>query len=230
MSVRDHHGQRSAGVSARGSDQTNRVRHAFLQALEAYAGLLGRREVEAAWEAPSLLEGYSVAGLAGHAFNTAEAVERYLQAPVPTQVTVPAAAYYGQPPSNPATAATQVGIIERGRMRGAEGPTVLRRDAVALVQRLTAQLASAPPDRVVAVMGGTALRLDDYLETRLVELVVHGDDLAASVEIPSELPAEAVELVINHLLAVARFRHGDLAVVRAFARRERDTSNALRVF
>jgi uncharacterized protein (TIGR03083 family) len=190
---------------------------------------LGRSEVEAGWEAPSLLDGYSVAGLAGHAFNTAEAVERYLQAPVPTQETVPAAAYYGQRFSDRATAAAQVGIMERGQARGAEGPTTLRRDTVALVQRLKAQLASAPPDRVVVVMGGTALRLDDYLETRLVELVVHGEDLAASVGVPSELPAEAVELVINHLLAVAHFRHGDLAVVRAFARRERDTSDALRV-
>jgi hypothetical protein len=73
------------------------------------------------------------------------------------------------------------------------------------------------------------MRLDDYLETRLVELVVHDDDLATSVDVPTELPGEALELAIDHLVAVARFRHGDLAVVRALARRERDISEALRV-
>jgi hypothetical protein len=79
-------------------------------------------------------------------------------------------------------------------------------------------------------MGGGTMNLDDYLQTRLVEIVVHDDDLAMSVGLPTNIPAEAISLAVDHLFAVARLQHGDLAVLRAFARRERDESQALRVF
>jgi hypothetical protein len=38
-----------------------------------------------------------------------------------------------------------------------------------------------------------------------------------------------MDLALNTLLAVARFRHGDVAALRAFSRRERDPVEALRV-
>ena len=72
--------------------------------------------------------------------------------------------------------------------------------------------------------------LDDYLITRLLEVVVHTDDLAVSLGIePPDFPRPATAAVIDCLLEVARRRHGDIAVVRAFTRRERDRPEALRV-
>jgi hypothetical protein len=63
-----------------------------------------------------------------------------------------------------------------------------------------------------------------------VELVVHIDDLAVSVGRPTpDLPATATACTIGCLLEIARTRHGDLAVVRALSRRERDPISALRV-
>jgi hypothetical protein len=61
--------------------------------------------------------------------------------------------------------------------------------------------------------------------------VVHADDLAVSVgtDLPT-LPPAALQIAISTLVDVARQRHGDLAVLRALSRRERDTLGALRVF
>ena len=71
--------------------------------------------------------------------------------------------------------------------------------------------------------------LDEYLRTRLVELTVHIDDLAISVDVAPSVPAEAYAAAMDVLVAVGRRRHGDLAVLRALTRRERDQVEALRV-
>ena len=52
---------------------------------------------------------------------------------------------------------------------------------------------------------------------------------ALGVETP-QLPIDAVDLAIDALVSTARHRHGDLNVLRALTRRERDEVNALRVF
>jgi hypothetical protein len=73
--------------------------------------------------------------------------------------------------------------------------------------------------------------LDEYLVTRLVELVVHSDDLATSAGLETpEFDAMTMACVVGCLLAMVRARHGDIAVVRGFARRERDAIEALRAF
>jgi hypothetical protein len=48
---------------------------------------------------------------------------------------------------------------------------------------------------------------------------------------PSALPAlpEATEIVITTLIGAARARHGDVAVLYALTRRERDLAGALSV-
>jgi len=74
------------------------------------------------------------------------------------------------------------------------------------------------------------MTLDDYLPTRIVEIVVHADDLAVSVGAPPvPFPADVVDVVVDVLVRTARVTHGDLAVVRALSRRERDAADALRV-
>jgi hypothetical protein len=61
-----------------------------------------------------------------------------------------------------------------------------------------------------------------YLVTRVVELLVHGDDLATSVGISSVAPpAAAATLAIELLVDAARSIHGDLAVLRSLTRSER---------
>lgn len=92
-------------------------------------------------------------------------------------------------------------------------------------------LAVESPARLVRVFGGLVMRLDDYLQTRIVEALVHTEDLALSVGIaPPNPPGDALEIAVDHLLDVTRRRHGPAAILRALTRRELDDVAALRVF
>ena len=73
------------------------------------------------------------------------------------------------------------------------------------------------------------IRFDEYLKTRIVEQVVHLDDLARSVDRePWPMPEAAQSLVIHLGIDVARVRSGGTAVVRALYRSRLDP--VLRVF
>lgn len=62
----------------------------------------------------------------------------------------------------------------------------------------------------------------EYLTTRLVELVVHADDLAVSVGVDDPAPSEdACRAVAGVLAQTAALRDGGLDAVRALAPRER---------
>ena len=73
--------------------------------------------------------------------------------------------------------------------------------------------------------------LDSYLVTRMVEAVIHSDDLAHSlgIDTPTFAP-DVVDLVMVALLGMARERHGDIIMLREFARGERATGDRLPVF
>jgi hypothetical protein len=85
---------------------------------------------------------------------------------------------------------------------------------------------------VPVVLSDKGVPLVDYLASRVVEIVVHADDiaLAAGVETPTFEPV-VVEAATAFLVRLARARSGDLAVVRAFTRADRleDPYDVLRV-
>jgi len=214
---------------------------AFLDAAATAVRLLERPELAGHWAGASVLPEFSVAGLAGHLFRGMSTVERYLGEPgpggpepseaEPSGAGISAARYFdtvirSADISDPANQA----IRARGEEAAAGGPAALASDARATLERLTSRLADEGLGRPVRVAGGLVMTLDEYLRTRVVELVVHADDLAASVGVELVPPQPATTAVaIDVLVGVARIRHGDLAVLRALARRERDTVGALRV-
>jgi len=209
-----------------------RVRAAFLETADLAASVLARPEVARVWEAPSALRLLSVRGLAGHLVRGATTVEVYLDRPEPDGEPISAAEYYARalPENEDITTPIHTAIRERGEGQAAAGPERLAADAAAACARLRERLASEPTTRLMSVYKETVLRLDDYLRTRLVELTLHIDDLCVSIGVPTpELPVAARAAAIETLLEVARLRHGDLAVLRALARRERDPVDALRV-
>lgn len=63
-----------------------------------------------------------------------------------------------------------------------------------------------------------------YLTTHVVELVVHGDDLASSVGIDWQPPFTAGALAIGMLVQIANEKHGAVEVLRVLARTERAAS------
>jgi uncharacterized protein (TIGR03083 family) len=207
------------------------ARPAFLDAAATAVRLLERHELARYWAGASVLPEFTVAGLAGHLFRGMSTVERYLDEPEPSEAGISAASYFDtvirsadiRDPANQA-------IRARGEEAAAGGPAALASDARATLARLTSRLAGEGPGRRVRVAGGLVLTLDEYLRTRVVELVVHAGDLAASLGVEPVPPQPATTAVaIDVLVGVARIRHGDMAVLWALARRERDTAEALRV-
>ena len=97
--------------------------------------------------------------------------------------------------------------------------------------QMRARLDAEPIDRLVGALGGRMLTLDDFCRTRLIEVLLHVDDLAASVGLSRpEINAEGSAIVIHVLTDIARMVHGDWAVLHALARNERRAIDVFPVF
>jgi hypothetical protein len=209
------------------------VRTAFLRSVAAARDVLAMDEVAAAWDEPSALAELRVRGLAGHLWRGASTVEQYLDAGFPDETTDvgDAPGYYLAIALTPdLDAPLNVSVRERGEQEAAGGRGAVLAAFDGVYTRLADRLATLPEDQRIAVIGGLTLGLDDYLVTRIVELLVHTDDLAATVGMdPPDPDPESATLAIRCLVKVARQRRGDLGVLRALTRRERDRDDALRV-
>lgn len=191
------------------------------------------------FDRPSVLREFTVRGLAGHLLRAMTSVAGYLDRPEPAaadpgqgRAVVSAAAYYAAVLGGDTD--IQSDLHRSVRQRGVEAapgaPGDFAHEWGEIAGDLVSRIRAEPPQRLIEVYGGLVLRLDEYLLTRLVELVIHGDDLAVSLGVaPPALSSDATGLVIATLVEVARLRHGDTAVVSALARRERDAVEALRV-
>jgi hypothetical protein len=202
----------------------------FLTCANRAADAIGAPEVAAAWETPSALEGYTVAGLAGHLARAVLTVETYLDradaaAPTSAEGLTDASGYLvavlGD--ADPIRSDLHTGVRRRGEETAADGPAALAARVRETTERLHLRLDEDTLARPVGVLDGVVLTVADYLRTRIVELVVHLDDLAVSVDRPltDGLPDAAFAEVADVLARVAVRRHGGLATVRALARGER---------
>jgi hypothetical protein len=83
---------------------------------------------------------------------------------------------------------------------------------------------------VVRVPGGP-VSLHDYLLTRVLEVVVHGDDVARSIPAMqvTEPPAAALTVRLDVCPELACSRAGSLGALRAFTRGERAQTDPRRV-
>jgi hypothetical protein len=122
-------------------------------------------------------------------------------------------------------------VRARAAQEAAAGQAALVGRLDSTLSDLDERFAAEPPERAVKVIGGLVLPLDEYLVTRMVELVVHCDDLAESIGVETpEFDPLTMACAIGCMLAMVRARHGDIAVVRGLARRERDLIDAIRAF
>ncbi|MGH8997101.1 MAG: maleylpyruvate isomerase N-terminal domain-containing protein [Acidimicrobiales bacterium] len=207
----------------------------FFSAAPPARRLLACDEVAAAWDRPSALAGYTVGGLAGHLHRATSRTEHLLSEPEPASArVVRPAEFFGAARID--TDIDRDNEFQRsvravGEEVGTRGPAALATAFANLLERLRPLVASTPPGRLVAVLTipDAATRFDDYLRTRIVELVVHADDLAASVGVQAPDPgADATEVVVGVLVELARARSGDLGVIRGLARSERAEPGSLR--
>ncbi|MBF9067228.1 maleylpyruvate isomerase N-terminal domain-containing protein [Streptacidiphilus fuscans] len=201
------------------------ARELYLSAADSAAKLLAAPEVADAWFQPSALAKLSVQGLAGHLAGQVFLVPTVLAEREPTEPAISIHAYYarvswiGSDLDTPFNQAIRSG----GEEDAAEGPAALATRVAASVEALRAGLPGVPNRRVRRpTWGPWSISFDDFVTSRLLELVVHSDDLAYSVGVPTpEFPAAAVETVVDLLTRIALRRHGATDVLRALSRSER---------
>jgi hypothetical protein len=201
------------------------IPHAFLVAVDSVADLLARPEVADAWHKPSALAEWSVGGLAGHLAAQAMLVVRRLEDDPSDQAPIPLDEHYRRAAWVTATVDDEVmvDIREDGDREGADGPVALVERVVAARARLAELLPTTTATQAVLIpWQGWAVSRDDFLTTRMMEIAVHSDDVAASVGITApELPDEVLGLVLGLLTRLAVRRHGQSAILAALSRAER---------
>jgi mycothiol maleylpyruvate isomerase-like protein len=199
------------------------IRDAYLSAAGVAATLLRDPAVSANWSQPSALADFSVAGLACHLAYQITRTVPTLAAP-PGGSAIPVLEHY----TRNAWVTSGVEGTDNVQIRRANEQRATATTAQALADEVDAAVAElrrvvpAEPVGRVVDFRDWGLTVDDFLLTRMMELVVHGDDLAVSIGVPTpEMPAAATEATIRLLASIAAWRHGPLAVVRALSRRER---------
>ena len=148
------------------------VREPFAAAARTFAELV-RRIPENRWERPGLGE-WNLRSLVGHTSRSLITVETYLSQPVGTEEALTPAAYYvavaGIDPK---------GVVGRGVAAGKALGDNPAESVDALAIRVPALVETAGNPVISTAAGG--MRLENYLPTRSLELVVHSLDIAAAV-------------------------------------------------
>jgi Mycothiol maleylpyruvate isomerase N-terminal domain len=203
------------------------TRSAYLVAAASAATLIGDPAVAGSWSAPSALPGWSVGGLAAHLAQQVLFVGQTLDGPPPPPgEPVSLLEHYGRAQWIGADLDADINVVIRQtgeRIAAAEGAAALAARVGAAVAELGDRLRAEPADRLLRPPAGPwALRLDDFLTTRMMEIAVHSDDLACSVGVPTpELPPAVLDPVFALLWRLAVRRRGPTAVLRALTRAER---------
>jgi hypothetical protein len=200
------------------------LRAAFVAATDHVAAIVSRDDVAAAWHEQSALAEWEVGGLVAHlASQPVTAVALLSADPIGDPITLEE--HYARSAWVDASLDDEinVSIRESSDARAAEGPQVVLSAVMGARAALPGLLAAQPDDRVVLIpWAGWSLRLGDFLTGRLMEVVVHGEDVAASVGFTSpELPRDVLDPVLALLTRLAVTRHGQGAVVSALTRAER---------
>jgi hypothetical protein len=205
-------------------NDTTRLDSVFPIAGEVALDLIRRAEVSDQWRQPSALPKMSVGALACHLGRQVVRAAELL--PVPTEVPPldSVDAHYQRaawvtttspddPPNDRSADDTEAAL----------GAAALRDRTAEALREVRGLLADgAARDVILIPWQGWSLRRDDFLLTRMLEIVVHADDLAISLGIPTpDFPAEVFVPVRDLLVRLAVIRHGQSAVISTLTRGER---------
>ena len=202
-------------------------RRVVVSAIDHVSSLVRRPEVAQAWGQESSCAGMTVGGLTRHLISQPVLVVTLLQ-------------------TGPGADAEKIGILEhyaraawvREDLDGETNQTIRESSdhqasegvdaAIAVLDDALGQVATAladPAPTTFIPWQGWALPTDDFLVTRLMEMVVHSDDLAASVDVAApEFGPDVLDPVLRLLTALSVRRHGQDAVVRTLTRPQRAPS------
>jgi Mycothiol maleylpyruvate isomerase N-terminal domain len=200
----------------------------YLAAAGAAVGLLESGEVAGRWAGPSACEGFTVGGLAAHLGWQVQSARWSVESerPAANAAISDLTAHYGRAAwiGTGLDSPANVGIRDTGEQRAQVGAVETARVTREARDYLAKQFASLAPGEPIAMpwAEGRVLTVEDLLTTRLLELVIHSDDLAVSVGVPTpEVPESAYARVIGLLTRLSVRVNGPLAVLRALSRSER---------
>ncbi|MBQ1073330.1 maleylpyruvate isomerase N-terminal domain-containing protein [Micromonospora sp. C31] len=172
------------------------VRTAFRDECERLGEVL-RGVDETDLDRPTACRPWTVGELLAHVRSGAGRLVDMLAAPAPPRARVDAAGYFG---AAKFTAPVDAARVAAGRReaRETDGPALVADFDRAWRAALHA-VDAAPPDRVVRTRHGDAMELGEFLRTRVVEVGVHGLDLAAALGRRPWLTPAAAEVVADLL-------------------------------
>jgi Mycothiol maleylpyruvate isomerase N-terminal domain len=213
------------------SPESRRVRLLVVEAVDDAAALIGSERVAARWDEPSALAGMTVGALCAHLVRAAGSVLAYLDRTDPDarpqDALLTPVTYFHAAIDSP----IHERIKEVSADEAAVGPGEVAAHCAEVAAAMRTRLAEEPTDRLVAALAGRMLSLDDFCRTRLIEVLFHLDDVAASVGRPCpETSVEGRTIVIDILIGIARRKDGDWAVLHALARDERRDGDVFPVF
>ncbi|MFF4309666.1 maleylpyruvate isomerase N-terminal domain-containing protein [Streptomyces sp. NPDC001507] len=176
------------------------------QVLEAFrleAGALSRAVAglsEAEWDLPTRCEPWSVRELLGHVCVVIAWLPGMLDAPPPDKAEVSAVDYY-RPDDRfaPQTNTARLALAQDHAAGQASGAALVG-DFAATWQRVYRLCRAESEDRVVRTRHGDAMLLSQFLVTRVVEVAIHGLDLAEALRREPWLTPQAADAVLNLLL------------------------------
>lgn len=205
-------------------------RSALASAAEAVAPLVGSDDAGRAWDEESALPGMTVGGLTTHLVRQVQCAVEFLRIdPVPPHAPVVTLAalyerteWFLSPVDADENTSIRDDFNEMARAGHHGAVEALRASAA----DLAAALAVAGPTTYVPWQDAS-LATDDFLVVRLMELVVHADDLATSVGAdPVDFDDDVLHPVLALLAVLGARRHGQVAAVRALSRAERASGPA----
>lgn len=209
------------------------MRELFLDNCDVVIAAVGDPRVGGSWQQPSVLEGQTIGSLASHlARGSVWVVDDYLDIDLPAEnapLDYTSAGHYYATLLDSFSEDDHAAVRARGAVVAEMGHAGIVAALHSRIDAIRRKVRCEPTDRRLVVFGGKTMRLDDYLLTRLVEQVVHLDDLARSLDIePYEISPGATDAVLGVGLEIGVRRHGSTAMVRALFR-SFDTTEVLPV-
>lgn len=204
--------------------RTDRLDAAFPVAASIALELIRRPEVSDRWLRPSALPKMSVGALACHLGRQTVRAAELLPVVTDAPPLDSADEHYHRAPwvtsTSPDDPPNDRSLDDEEALLG---PSALDDRAAGALATVRDMLIEGAAQEVVRIpWQGWSLRRADFLLTRLLEIVVHADDLAVSVEVPTPpFPDEAFAPVRDLLIRLAEHRHGQAAVISSLTRRER---------
>lgn len=198
----------------------------FLECGAVVRSVFDEPELAARWSEPSALAEMTIGSLAAHTARGVSTVVQYIESPaepvhpVETAVEYFHAALALSDYDDGLDSEIQRSIRARSEEEADVGTAAVAAGLGAALTVLGGAL-EEPPERLT-VARGLSMPVDPYLETRIIEMVIHLDDLDHSLgtTMPA-CPEMATSLVAARVFELSEMRHGSMALIRAMSRPER---------